>query len=125
MTFEELLQDPNVLYVYETGLQIYGLFEGVDRREFLVIHNDGLKPEIESTREKEYSFKRISDWFQEVCVVHFDRVRVLGVRDRARADHHVPRADGCGAAGAVHPVHGLRDKAGRLPGVQGAADGFI
>lgn len=66
MTFEELLQDPNVLYVYETGLQIYGLFEGVDRREFLVIHNDGLKPEIESTREKEYSFKRISDWFQEV-----------------------------------------------------------
>ena len=51
---------------------------------------------------------RERDWFQEVCVVHFDRVRILGVRDRARADHHVPRADGCGAAGAVHPVHGLR-----------------
>ena len=66
MTFEELLKDPNVLYVYEIGPQIYGLFEGVDRRKFLVICNDGLEPEIESTREKEYTIKRIGDWFQEV-----------------------------------------------------------
>ena len=66
MTFEELLQDPNVLYIYEIGPQIYGLFEGVDRRKFLVICNDGFEPEIESTREKEYTIKRISDLFQEV-----------------------------------------------------------
>lgn len=66
MTFEELLKDPNVLYVYEIGPQIYGLFEGIDRRNFLVICNDGLEPEIESTREKEYTIIRISDWFQEV-----------------------------------------------------------
>lgn len=66
MTYEELLKDPNVLYVYEIGPQIYGLFEGVDRRKFLVICNDGLEPQIESTREKEYTIKRISDWFQEV-----------------------------------------------------------
>ena len=66
MTFEELLKDPNVLYIYEIGPQIYGLFEGVDRRKFLVIYNDGLEPNIESTREKEYIFIRIGDWFQQV-----------------------------------------------------------
>ena len=66
MTYEELLKDPNVLYVYEIGPQIYGLFEGINRRKFLVICNDGLEPQIESTREKEYTIKRISDWFQEV-----------------------------------------------------------
>ena len=66
MTFEELLKDPNVLYVYEIGPQIYGLFEGVDRRKFLVIHNDGLEPDIESTREKEYTCIRISEWFEQV-----------------------------------------------------------
>ena len=66
MTFEELLQDPNVLYVYEIGPQIYGLFERVDRKKFLVICNDGLEPDIEPTREKEYIIKRIGDWFQEV-----------------------------------------------------------
>lgn len=66
MTFEELLKDPNVLYVYETGPQIYGLFEGVDRRKFTVICKDGHIPDIKSTREKEYSVFPMKIWFDMV-----------------------------------------------------------
>ena len=66
MTFEELLKDPKVLYVYETGPQIYGLFEGIDRRKFTIICDDGYSPDIESTREKEYTVYPMKTWFEMV-----------------------------------------------------------
>lgn len=66
MTFEELLRDPKILYVYETGPQIYGLFEGVNRRKFTIICEDGYSPDIESTREKEYTVYPMKAWFEMV-----------------------------------------------------------
>ena len=61
---EKLVEDPNVLYIYEIGLQIYGLFEGVEDRDFLVIvNNDCIIPTV---NDGNFTFVRIKDWFEHV-----------------------------------------------------------
>lgn len=42
---EKLKEDPNVLYIYETGLQIYGLFEGIPNRKFTIICTHNYSPD--------------------------------------------------------------------------------
>lgn len=60
---QKLIEDPKVLYIYEIGLQIYGLFEGVDDRDFLLVVNDNYGPDY-----KVYECKVLeaSEWFKEV-----------------------------------------------------------
>lgn len=42
---EKLIEDPKVLYIYEVGLQIFGLFKNVDNREFIVICENDYCPQ--------------------------------------------------------------------------------
>lgn len=71
---EKLINDPKVLYIYEVGLQIYGLFPNSDNREFIVICENSYRPQefsngYENLRceafEGEHHFisVQIKDWF--------------------------------------------------------------
>jgi len=78
---EKYLNDPKVLYIYEIGLQIYGLFEGVEDRDFLLVCDNDYIPDFKDAQSSEeglfgfeeidncrYSFRIIfiKDWFNEV-----------------------------------------------------------
>ena len=64
-TLEKLTEDPKVLYIYEIGLQIYGLFDGVEDRDFLVIVDADydIKEKEISDNGYNFSFLTIKDWF--------------------------------------------------------------
>lgn len=62
---EKYIEDPKVLYIYETGLQIYGLFEDVEDRDFLVIVTDDC--DYENTYNGyNFTIVKIKDWFERV-----------------------------------------------------------
>ena len=62
--FDKLMENPDILYIYEIGLQIYGLFEDVDDREFLIItKNDFDKSDLQSD---EFSVITMDEWFKMV-----------------------------------------------------------
>lgn len=65
---EKLMDDPKVLYIYEIGLQIYGLFENVEDRDFLVIVDNNYNIQEKEISENGYNFLfiTIKDWFEQV-----------------------------------------------------------
>ena len=64
-TLEKLIEDPKVLYIYEIGLQIYGLFEGIEDRDFLVIVDNDYDIEEKEISDNgcNFSFLKAEDWF--------------------------------------------------------------
>ena len=77
----KLIDNPKVLYIYEVGLQIYGLFPEIKDRDFVVICENNYIPEIPNTKmddesvtlfydtEKEhfkFNIIFIKDWFERV-----------------------------------------------------------
>jgi len=77
---EKLKEDPNVLYIYETGPQIYGLLEGVPNRKFTIICNHNYSPDgfiNDEAIDKFDSFEKIDieDWFNLVengCILAWE-----------------------------------------------------
>lgn len=66
MDLQQLIEDKNVLYIYEIGLQIHGLFNDSEDRDFLLIVSDDYEhvEELEGTGHFEVYY--ISDWFNRV-----------------------------------------------------------
>lgn len=63
MDLQQLVNDKNILYIYEIGLQIHGLFEDIDDRDFLLVVTDDYEvPEL----DEHFDVYTISDWFQLV-----------------------------------------------------------
>lgn len=77
----KLIEDPKVLYIYEVGLQIYGLFPSVKDRDFIVICENNYIPNFpnaqnsygniigfcDSENEKlQFEIIFIKDWFEKV-----------------------------------------------------------
>lgn len=76
---EKFIQDAGIFYIYEVGLQIYGLFPDTEDRDFIVICNDDYIPEGFTSENEEllltitnefgtYNFKYYSmtEWFKLV-----------------------------------------------------------
>lgn len=66
MNLQQLIDDKEILYIYEIGLQIYGLFEGVDDRDFLLIVSDDFVPSEELKDDEHFQIIKIKDWFDSV-----------------------------------------------------------
>lgn len=66
MELEKLINDKEVLYIYEVGLQIYGLFEEIEDRDFLLIVTDEFVPSSELQEDEHYQIINIKDWFNYV-----------------------------------------------------------
>ncbi len=64
MTLQELIDNKEVLYIYEIGLQIYGLFPETDDRDYLIIVSD--KFCVDKELYDNYTFYNITDWFDMV-----------------------------------------------------------
>lgn len=78
---EKLIEDPKILYIYEVGLQIYGLFPEVNDRDFILICENGYIPDISTVQNEygkitgfeeiddckyNYTIIFIKDWFEKV-----------------------------------------------------------
>lgn len=63
---DKYLQDPNVLYIYEIGLQIYGIFEDIEDRDFLIVVTDDY--DITDLADSNLIFIKVKDWFD--CVLN-------------------------------------------------------
>lgn len=69
---KKYIDDPNILYIYEIGLQIYGLFPDVVDRDFILVCQNGYVPkdfnESVSNESGIYNFKifSIEQWFNLV-----------------------------------------------------------
>lgn len=66
MDLQQLIEDKNVLYIYEIGLQIHGLFNDSKDRDFLLIVSDDYIPSKELEEDDHFQVYRISDWFNRV-----------------------------------------------------------
>lgn len=66
MNLQQLIDDKDVLYIYEIGLQIHGLFSGSEDRDFLLIVSDNFIPTQELKNDNHYQIIRIKDWFDDV-----------------------------------------------------------
>ena len=66
MELEKLINDKEILYIYEIGLQVYGLFEGIDDRDFLLVVSDNFIPTEELLNDEHYRIINIKDWFDDV-----------------------------------------------------------
>jgi len=66
MDIQQLIEDKNVLYIYEIGLQIHGLFTNSDDRDFLLIVSDDYIPSEELKNDEHFQLYYISDWFNKV-----------------------------------------------------------
>ena len=66
MELEKLINDKEILYIYEIGLQVYGLFEGVEDRDFLLIVSDNFISTPELQDDEHYQIINIKDWFDYV-----------------------------------------------------------
>ena len=77
----KLINDPKVLYIYEVGIQVYGLFPDTKDRDFVIICDNNYVPEIENLQDEfENTFMLddpedgslqiqiigINDWFERV-----------------------------------------------------------
>ncbi len=76
----KFIENPSVLYIYEVGLQIYGLFSNVEDRDFLLVYDNNCIPKefikidtvfykyYEENEFGKYSFLaiQIQDWFELV-----------------------------------------------------------
>lgn len=74
---DDFINNSDILYVYENGLQIYGLFEDVNDRDFVLISRDNYIPEGFEPNGKTYTAVTndgschfllyfVKDWFEEV-----------------------------------------------------------
>jgi hypothetical protein len=66
MELEKLINDKEILYIYEIGLQIYGLFDGIEDRDFLLIVSDDFIPNDELINDEHYQIINIHTWFEYV-----------------------------------------------------------
>lgn len=68
MDLQEYIENPKVLYIYETGIQIYGLMPDSPKKEYTII----CKEDFENFEETKYigetilKLYKIEDWFQRV-----------------------------------------------------------
>ena len=77
----ELIKDPKVLYIYEIGLQIYGLFPDTKDRDFIVICENDYIPDFPNMQGSygdiiafcdseegnlQFQIFSITDWFEKV-----------------------------------------------------------
>lgn len=76
-TLEKFINDPKILYIYETGIQVYGLFPDIEDRDFLLICDNDYVPEgfIPYSKDEylydengtyQYRMFPIKRWFNEV-----------------------------------------------------------
>lgn len=66
MDLQKLIEDRDILYIYEIGLQIYGLFTDSEDRDFLLIVSDDYIPSEELQNNEHFQIYYISDWFKKV-----------------------------------------------------------
>ena len=66
MELEKLINDKEVLYIYEIGLQVYGLFDQTEDRDFLLIVTDAFVVTPELKDDEHYRIINIKDWFEYV-----------------------------------------------------------
>lgn len=66
MDLQQLIEDKNVLYIYEIGLQIHGLFDDSEDRDFLLIVSDDYENVKELEDTGHFEVYCISDWFNRV-----------------------------------------------------------
>lgn len=66
MDLQELIENKDILYIYEVGLQIYGLFNGIEDRDFLLIVTNEFVPDKELLENEHYQIININNWFDAV-----------------------------------------------------------
>lgn len=65
---EHLIENKDILYIYEIGLQIYGLFTDSEDRDFLLVISDDYDIPKELKDNEHITIYRISDWFKKVLL---------------------------------------------------------
>ena len=66
MDLQKLIENKDILYIYEVGLQIYGLFDGIEDRDFLLIVTNEFIPDKELLENEHYQIININNWFDAV-----------------------------------------------------------
>ena len=61
MELQELIENKDILYIYEVGLQIYGLFDGIEDRDFLLIVTNEFVPDKELLENEHYQIININN----------------------------------------------------------------
>ena len=66
MDLQKLIDDRDVLYIYEIGLQIHGLFDNSEDRDFLLVVSDDYIPSKELEDDEHFQVYYISNWFNRI-----------------------------------------------------------